>query len=433
MLRWGLGLGTAAVGGGGWVAFEWLGGRQVRARVEADQEAWANPFTQRVAWACFSGHPDARIGVDMLFQSSPSRPAWLLGACLSMEKGEWSEVRRQLDIPKMREAPEARLLRALAERRPHATDWRHAFLETWTALGRPDFRKSTLLPQPLEWNLVLGDTAPAWKIATEAQRFPLAVLAPTLAEPGPQWMLAQVRASSSVPLLMALHEQLHGLDEANMPLRQLLLPRVEERLGQLTGSFPQSLQLALVSFLAGSPLEAPFERRDLEALDKLVELTEWKQPSTERFFLELRSLFDGLLLAPGHHAGLVASMSQGVFLGTRLMYRAKASKAHLTEDEQRWMGRLLWEVGTRLCGQRSDRELDMGLRLQMFGSELTQHVPTREDCIARWGELGRWEDAVKQAAYHRWPLASLQEESQEPRARNEHVWMQAFAGQGALP
>jgi hypothetical protein len=116
-----------------------------------------------------------------------------------------------------------------------------------------------------------------------------------------------------------------------------------------------------------------------------------------------------------------------------LMYRARASKARLTEDEQRWMGRLLWEVGTRLVGQHSNRELDMGLRLQMLGSELTQHVPSREDSIARWVELGRWEVAVKQAAYHRWPLASLQEESQEPRARNERVWMQAFAGQGSLP
>jgi hypothetical protein len=147
----------------------------------------------------------------------------------------------------------------------------------------------------------------------------------------------------------------------------------------------------------------------------------------------MRAIFDGLLLAPGHHAWLMASLSQGVFLGARLMHRARASKAHLTEDEQRWMGRLLWEVGARLREQHSDQELDMGLRLQMFGSELTQHVPSREACIALWGELGRWEDALKQAAYDRWPLASLQEESCEPRARNEHVWLRAFAGQGALP
>jgi hypothetical protein len=48
-------------------------------------------------------------------------------------------------------------------------------------------------------------------------------------------------------------------------------------------------------------------------------------------------------------------------------------------------------------------------------------------------ELGQWEDAVKQAAFYRWPLASLQEESCAPRARDERLWMKAFAGRGELP
>ncbi|MGZ3457086.1 MAG: hypothetical protein ACXU86_01135, partial [Archangium sp.] len=59
--------------------------------------------------------------------------------------------------------------------------------------------------------------------------------------------------------------------------------------------------------------------------------------------------------------------------------------------------------------------------------------PSRVECLGMWVELGRWEDAVKQAAYDRWPLASLQEEACEARARNEHVWMKAFAGKNELP
>jgi hypothetical protein len=401
--------------------------------LEADQQAWASRYTQAVALACFSGRPDAQAGVELLLQASaPSRPARLLGACLSLEHGDWSRARWHLNYSEVRDTPEARLLRALAERRPHSADWRHAFFEVWKALGRPDFRKSTLLPHPLEWNLLLADTEAAWESATEAQRFPLAVLNPTVAEPRQEWMLAQVRSSSSVPLLMVLHEQLHALD-TGAPLRQLLLPPVEERLGQLAGSSPRALQLALRSFLAGRSLVVPFERRELEALEKLVALPVWMKPSSERFFLEMRTLFDGLLLAPGHHAWAMASMAQGVVLGTWLVQRARASKAHLSEDEQRWMGRLLWEVGARLGEQRSDRALDMGLRLQMFGSELTQHVPTRETAIALWVELGKWEEALKQSAYARWPLASLQEESCEPRARDEQLWMKAFAGLGELP
>lgn len=48
-------------------------------------------------------------------------------------------------------------------------------------------------------------------------------------------------------------------------------------------------------------------------------------------------------------------------------------------------------------------------------------------------ELGRWEDAVKQAALYRWPLAALQEDCCEPRARDELAWMKAFVGSNALP
>jgi hypothetical protein len=349
-----------------------------------------------------------------------------------MERGDWSRAKWHLGFSNVRDAPEARLLRELADRRPRAPDWRHAFLDTWTALGRPDFRKSTLLPQPLEWNLLLVDTGPVWESATEAQRFPLAVLHPALMEPRQEWALAQVRASQSVPLLMALCQQLHAL-EAQAPLRQLLLSAVEERLGQLAGPTPRSLQLALLSFLASSSPAAPFERHELETLEKLVALPEWKQPSSEQFFLEMRAFFEGLLLAPGHHAWLVATLAQSIFLGPWLVQRARASKEHLTEDEQRWMGRLLWAAGARLREQRSELELDMGLRLQMRGSELTGHTPSREQCIAAWMELGRWEEALKQAAYYRWPLASLQEESCAPRARDEQAWLKAFAGRGELP
>ncbi|WP_257458370.1 hypothetical protein [Archangium lipolyticum] len=433
VLRWALGL-VPVTAGAGWAAFEWLGGRRGLVAVESDSEIWADSFTQQVALACFSGHPDAVAGLDRLLQPlTPSRPARLLSACLSMERGDWSRVEWHLAFSNVRDAPEARLLRELARRRPHAPDWRHAFLDTWTALGRPDFRKSTLLPQPLEWNLLLADTAAAWKAATEAQRFPLAVLHPeSLMEPRQEWALEQVRVSQSVPLLMVLCQQLHALD-AQTPLSQRLRPVVEERLGQLTGSSSRTLQLALLSFLSGRPRTAPFERSDLESLEKLVALPEWKNPSSEEFFLEMRALFEGLLLAPSHHAWLMATLAQGIFLGPWLVQRANASKTHLSEDEQRWLGRLLWDVGARLREQRSDLELDMGLRLQMRGSELTGHTPSREQCIAAWLELGKWEEALKQAAYYRWPLASLQEESCAPRARDEQAWMQAFAGKGELP
>jgi hypothetical protein len=82
---------------------------------------------------------------------------------------------------------------------------------------------------------------------------------------------------------------------------------VQERLRQLVGPSPKTLQLALAFFLAGSPLTVPFTRRDLEALEKLVALREWKQPSSESFYREMRERVD-VLYAPGHHAWALATL-----------------------------------------------------------------------------------------------------------------------------
>jgi hypothetical protein len=107
--------------------------------------------------------------------------------------------------------------------------------------------------------------------------------------------------------------------------------------------------------------------------------------------------------------------------------------AHFNENERRWMGRLLWEVGARLREQHSRLELERALLLQVYGSELTGHSPTRMESIDLWVELGRWEEALKRSGFKRWPLASLHEESRAPRMRDEHTWLKAFAGKNALP
>ena len=426
-MRWALGL-VPVVAGGGWATFQWLESRDA-----ADKRIRAARSTQEAAWLCFARHPDTRRILSAALEAGRFyAPAWLVNACWYLEQGEWNLTRAILSHPRLRDTPEARLLLELAERRPRSSDWRHAFFEAWKSLGRPDFSKSPLLPEPLEVFHVLAHVRGAWEAADPNQRLMLVALEVTLAEASHPGVLEQVRATSSVPLLLALREQLL-LIETRVPSRQLLLPAVDERLGQLAGPSPRTLQLALFSFLAGSVPSALLERGDLEVLEKLVVLSEWKQPSSERFFLETRERFEGLLPAPGHHAWLLASSAQGGSLGMELLRRAQASKAHLSEDEQRWMGRLLWEVGARLREQRSRLELEMGLRLQLFGSELTGHSDTRMDSITLWVELGQWEESVKRSAYNRWPLASLQEESCELRARDEHAWLRAFAGKGELP
>ncbi len=424
LLRWALGLVPVAAGGG-WAALDWFGEREA----SADDE---RP-SQRITWICFAGHRGAYVGLDNWLQPpilKPNAPARLMRACLYLEHGSLDAMRRDLVWPEVKHTLEARLLLELSARRSQSMDWRHAFFESWDALGRPDFSQSSLLPEPLEDADVLAFVHDEKLPLQGPQGLPLLTVIPEQ-EGFLEWGPGQVRASDSVPLLMALRERLLPLG-VETPARQQLLPVAEERLGQLTGSAPPTLQLALLAFLAERPPEALFQRRDLEVLEPLVTLA-WKQPASEPFFQQVHESLKDMLLLPGHHAFLLATWAQGVSLGQELQRRARASAPHLHEDERRWMGRLLWEVGARLREQRSRLELERGLLLQVYGSELTGHSPTRMESIDLWVELGRWEEALKRSGFKRWPLASLHEECCELRARDEHTWLQAFAGRSALP
>ena len=301
-------------------------------------------------------------------------------------------------------------------------------------LGRPDFHDSPLLPEPIHDHDLYDYPHYPLLDTTGTSRLPLLILNLRLNDPDTDAeLLEHVRTSTAVPFLFALREQFFMLPAEFTSTRQTLLIAVEARLGQLAANAPPTLQLALVSFLAGKPSTAPFTVQELEALEPLVALPDWKHPPSEDVFQPLLALFDGWLVPAGHHAWLLASAAQATSLGQRLLERGRASQAHLPEDSRRFLGRLLWEAGARLRAQPSHAELDLGLRLQMFGSELTGHGPTREECIGAWVQLGRWEEALARAAYPRWPLAGLQEEACAPRAHHEPSWLRAFLPGGSLP
>ncbi|MFY0572089.1 hypothetical protein ACN28E_50805 [Archangium lansingense] len=121
-------------------------------KASADEDPWANLSQQRI-WLCFAGHRGAYSFLDRLLHPPIHRtnaPARLMRACLYLEHGSLDAMRHDLRWPEVKHTPEAALLLALAERRSRSPDWRHAFFESWDALGRPDFSKSTLLPEPVE-------------------------------------------------------------------------------------------------------------------------------------------------------------------------------------------------------------------------------------------------------------------------------------------
>ncbi|MBZ4419491.1 hypothetical protein [Myxococcus sp. RHSTA-1-4] len=427
LLLWTLGL-TPILAGGGLTAFRW--------KRKAEEEARAAPLTQAAAYYLFADHPEAGVHIEKALRASSTyAPALLLRACAELEAGNEAAARSTLAQASLRDTPEATLLLELATRRPHSPDWRHAFFDTWKTLGHPDFAKSALLPEPLEQGILLAQPEASYEQADEAQRLALKVLALDRCYGKCFFEIEeQLMKTSSLPLLVSSFEQYNDASDTNR--RELMLPPVLDRLRELAGPSPRSLQLALLVFfqeLEERPSSALFNRGDLAALEKLLSIPEWKPVSNEQHFQQMRAHFDGLLHAPGHHAWRMVLLAQGLSLGLTLLLRAQASKDQLTDDEQRWMGRLLWEFGVRIRKERSHPELDLGIRLQMAGSELSRYVPDKEESVDRWVELGFWERAVARAGCYRWPLPSLQEEFYTARARGEDTWMQSFAGVGALP
>ncbi|NMO15516.1 hypothetical protein HPC49_25600 [Pyxidicoccus fallax] len=427
LLLWALGL-TPILAGGGLTTFRW--------KRKAEEEARAAPLTQAAAYYLFANHPEAGIHIEKaLRESSTYAPALLLRACAELEAGNEAAARSTLAHTSLRDTPEAKLLLELATRRPDSPSVRQAFFDAWKALGHPDFTKSALLPEPLEQDILLADPEASYERANEAQRFALNVL--TLDSCHKKCLFeidGQFMKTTSVPLLVSSHEQVNRGSEWN--LRELMLPSVLYRLRELTGPSPRSLQVALLFFFHALDERRPsalFNRGDLATLEKLLSIPEWKPVSNEQHFREMRALFDGLLDAPGHHAWRMVFLAQGPSLGMKLVRRAQASKDQLTDDEQQWLGRLLWEYGKRVSQERSHVELDLGIRLQRVGSELSRHVPDKEEVVDRWMELVSWEQAMARAGCYRWPLPSLQEDFYAARARDEDSWMKAFAGVGTLP
>lgn len=420
VLRWSLGL-LPMVAGAGWAVSSWLDERERRQA----ENAWLTSVTRDASFYVFCGRLDEYSLRELMQRGRHHAPLQLLVACWFTHLGEWDLSLRSLASQELKDTPEASFLRALVQRRPQASQWHQVFIEVWRSQGMPDFRQSVLLPSAVRWNDVMADTVAAWDSPPATRRLSLVGLDPLLASSHPEDVRALIRDCPELPLLLALREDFHGFDPGE-PLRLSWLPVIEERVSQLAGASPRTLQLALRSFLAGSPSTQSFTRVDLENLEALVSLSVWKQPPSEQTFLALREQLADLA-APGHHAALLTRHAQSASLGIWLLARARASQSVLNDEDRRWLGRLLWTVGARLREQHSLNEVETGLRLQLLGSEWTQHGPSRDDCIDWWGTLGRWQDDLARSGFARWPLAALHEESAASRTRDELAWVRAFA------
>ncbi|MFL5355314.1 tetratricopeptide repeat protein [Archangium sp.] len=371
-------------------------------------------------------------------EASNNVPALLVLACLELEENHLSEAREV--IARLRAAapdrPEPEFLERLLAHRQRAPSsrWGNAFFESWAALDRPDFRHSPLLPD--EDSLSPDDPEAeeaVWRQTPSAPiRLTLALASPELSEERARWLLQQVPTLEDPALLAAASDV---LSQRSLPaaLRDEAVSALRQRLTRLVEASAPSMQPRLLLLLAGTEAQAPLDARELSVLDELSGLTPWKDTSYTRTFQTAREhLREAGVPHPGARAFLVAERATGAHSALLLLRRANATREKLSEDERRWMGRMLWRIGSRLTETSSYLEHSVGLLLMDFGADDLRDSCGQAEASIRQDELSASAIALDKAAPGRWPLPSLQEELEEARARDERAWLLFWLGKPTL-
>jgi hypothetical protein len=332
--------------------------------------------------------------------------------------------------------PEPRLLEKLLTHRREflAPGWGRAFLEAWAELGRPDLRDSPLLPPALHPHVELAPLlAQSWPHASAETRLTLVMAAPALHEEQVRWLLQHLGTLDETAPLVAMLDP-RATASISDALRSELQASLLQRLRRLAQDAPHAMLPRLTLLLAGTQGEHPLQSLELEALDIISTRPHWRETSFSQTYLQARRHLEesGAPDAPPRAFG-VAEQTVGTGVALLLRKRAESSWAHLSEEEQRWLGRMLWHIGQRMAESSSLQEHSVGTLLMELGAEHLGQGCDLEQARKRDEAAREGLRASLEANLERWPLPSLQEDLEASRARDELAWLRAFTGHGDLP
>jgi len=369
--------------------------------------------------------------------SATSAQALLVRACQALEEGRWDEAQQAISRLKALspDRPEPLLLQKLMEQRRGllAPGWGKGFLDAWAELGRPDLSDSPLLPTPSAQPDTSRLIDEAWRQASAGERLPLVLMALSLSEEQTRWLVQHTATLEDTALLVAL------LDPRRRPLypealrseaRAVLL----HRLKHLTQGSSGAMLPRLTVLLSGTDGEAPFDARELEALEAIATLERWRETSFFQTFTQARQhLRTAAVPAPSARAFGIAEQTVGTGVALVLRKRAERSWDRLPWDEQRRLGRVLWRIGERMAEASSLLEHSVGTLLMEQGAERMEQACDQSQALARDETVREGLRASLKASVERWPLPSLWEDLEASRARDELRWLRAFTGHAELP
>jgi hypothetical protein len=391
-------------------------------------------LTETAARAITAGDlPRARQHLEEALGENPhDARALFLQACLALEAGE-IPVAEPL-LAQLRSAAPERLepllLQRLLAHHPPASKagWRQAFLQAWSALGRPSFVDS---PWLLENASSSEDfiSADAWRHASSApSRLALVLLTrPTLTPELARELVEQLPTLKGAAWVQAVSVKL--LARPLPPeIRTEALDVVRHRLTGLVEASPGVIQPRLLLLWSKASEWETLSLQELETLEELSVLPTWSATSFTQTFLDARAQLQTAGVAyPGLAASELARLSTNTWALVLLGQRAERTRAQLHPEARHRLGRILWGIGSRLRQDPTVFVRHVGLQLMEEGAMDMGDEAERESAAKALEESMALLAAAEESAVERWPLPSLWEEVAEARARDEWAHWREFA------
>ncbi|MBZ4417605.1 lipopolysaccharide assembly protein LapB [Myxococcus sp. RHSTA-1-4] len=392
--------------------------------------------TDRAARAAATGNADkARAELAEALKLAPDHaPALFLQACLAVEAGNDAEAGAALE--KLEDAAPGsktvKLLERLRElRRTPGTGWQQAFREAWVSLGRPDLRKSQLLPGatplPPDPADVEAEKA-AWTRATSDDvKLLLALGSRRLDAEKALFLLSQVPRLEDPALYLAVMDALRGdalpessHEEARKVFRQ--------KLEALAAAHPRSMQLQLLLLLGDTEQGSELSAAELDALEKVAALPVWREGSFADLYQQARQRLKDSGV-PDASATAMAAVSRSLVDRGSWILRTRnvGTRGALSPEGLKRLGRISRDIGTRMMEQPTFLERMAGLQLVRAGAQDMGDDLGRQMALAQIEALEGAIDQFRKTAMERWPLASLTEELLEKTTRDEPAYLLSFA------
>ncbi|WP_155893525.1 hypothetical protein [Cystobacter fuscus] len=369
-----------------------------------------------------------------VFAQTPSPSELLTRACAALEAGDLDGAAGHILTLRqtLPESPEPRLLEsllALRRTRP-SLGWREAYLQAWNGIGRPDFRDSPLLPEKQQEPDLFTATSSLekiWKQELSAeQRFLLALAMQPVDAEQARALIAYLPKLTTLELLNPIAEDIKS-DRLPAPLRDQLRAALRTRLATLSAEHPESMQLRALLLLEGTSDKAPLTAREIQELEALSQLPDWRQSDFHSLYQSTLRQFEAIGVSPAdNHAYTVSVLALAGTAPWLLQTRAEVSWDTLTPAERQRLGEAMWRVGSRLSDESSILERLVGLNLmKKAATALGDEERLRQ--ATEWRAEGQAIYTAWQAADpHLWPLPSLRTEMFESAVRDEVALMRAF-------